>query len=141
MAVPSTIKDGQGGGTFAKVTSRGQLVTSPLEFSDPIFQSLNSDDTAENFFKPIPGKRLVITDLIVQTDRNVVTTGVIVDIFETDSVSSNTVDKQLFQFDMTRQGLVTLNSLNLIITEGVWINAKASDSNVLITISGYFVDV
>jgi len=54
-----------------KVTSRGQLVTSPLEFSDPVFQSLDVDDTAENFFRPMPGKRLVITDIIIQTDRNV----------------------------------------------------------------------
>ena len=99
MSTPINILD-KSTKTSAIVTNRGQLVTSPLEFSDPVFHSLTVNDTADNWFKPLAGKRLVITDVIVQTDRNVVTTGVIVDIFEAADENSETVDKQLFQFDM-----------------------------------------
>lgn len=138
--VEVTIK-GTETGKGAKVTSRGELVTAPLSFSDPVFHSLTVDNTADTWFKPRAGERLVITGLIIQTDRNVATTGVIVDIYEATAEDSETIDTQLVQFDMERQGTITLTNLNFIVTEGKFINAKASDSNVLITIAGYFVPI
>lgn len=134
----TTIK-GVGTGKLAKVTNRGELVTAPLNFSTPVFHSLTSDDTADTWFKPRAGERLVITGMIIQTDRNVATTGVTVDIYEATAEDSETIDTQLVQFDMGRQDVITLIGLNIIITEGLFVNAKASDSNVLITIAGYFV--
>lgn len=136
--VDITIK-GTESGNNAKVTSRGELVTGPLEFSTAVFKSLTVDDAPVNFFKPRAGERLVITALIIQTDRNVVTTGVTVDIYEASADDSGTIDTQLIQFDMGRQDTIIITGINSIITEGKFINAKASDSNVLITISGYFV--
>lgn len=126
-------------GKIAKVTTRGELVTAPLDYSTPVFHSLTVDNTADTWFKPRAGERLVITGLIIQTDRNVATTGVTVDIYEATAEDSETIDTQLVQFDMGRQDTILLTNLNIIITEGKFINAKASDSNVLITISGFFV--
>ncbi len=141
MSVPSQICDGGGTKNFAKVTTRGQLVTAPLEFSNLIFQNLSVDDVAENFFEPIAGKRLVITDVIADASRDVGVNGATVDIFETDAIDSEIIDKQLFQFDMPKQTDKVLTSLNVITTEGKFINAKTDDNNVLLSIGGYFVDV
>ena len=138
MSLPINILD-KATNKSAIVTSRGQLVTSPLEFSDPVFHSLTANDTADTWFKPFAGKRLVITDVIIQTDRSV-TTQALIDIYEATAEDSETIDKQVFQFDLKKQESLVLTGLNIIISEGVFINAKADDSNVLITIGGYFVD-
>ncbi len=138
MSTPTNILD-KSTKRSAIVTSRGQLVTSPLEFSDPVFHSLVADNVSINWFKPLAGKRLVITDVIVQTDRSV-TTQALIDIYETSDEESETIVKSIFQFDLKKQESLVLTGLNIIITEGVFINAKADDSNVLITIGGYFVE-
>ena len=130
----------KGTNRFAIVTNRGQLVTSALDFSESVFHSLIVDNTADTWFKPQAGKRLVVTDVIVQTDRNTAVAGTVIDIYEASSENSGTIDKSIFQFDLERQAQITLIGLNLIITEGKFLNAKATDSNVLITICGYFVD-
>lgn len=126
-------------GKMARITERGELVTASFNYSEAVFHSLTVDDTADTWFKPQAGKRLVITALIIQTDRNVATTGVTVDIYEATAEDSETIDTQLVQFDMGRQDTIIITGINSIVTEGSFINAKASDSNVLITISGYFV--
>ncbi len=139
MSVPINILN-KSTNRSAIITDRGQLVVSPLEFSDPVFKSLTNDGVSKNWFKPLAGKRLVITDVIIQTDRSV-TTQALIDIYETDNEDSETIVKELFQFDLPKQESLVLIGLNIIITEGAFINAKADDSNVLITIGGYFVDV
>ena len=108
MSVPINILD-KSTNRSAIVTNRGQLVIAPLDFSTLSFQNLSTDDVAENFFKPLAGKRFVITDVIVETDRNVGVNGATVDI------------------------------LNIITTEGKFINGKTDDNNVLLSIGGYFV--
>ena len=137
--IETTIKSTETGQSV-KVSSIGELITRSFDYSDPIFHSLIVDNTADTWFKPQAGKQLVMTDIIIQTDRNVATTGVTVDIYEASSENSTTVDKQLLQFDMGRQETIVLAGINFITSpEGRFINAKASDSNVLITISGFFV--
>ena len=115
------------------------MLTCFYSFSDVSFQNLSTNDVAENFFKPLAGKRLVITDVIIQADRNV-TTQALIDIFEANAIDSTTVDKQLFQFDLPKQESLVLTGLNIITTEGVFINGKTDDNNVLLSIGGYFVD-
>lgn len=127
-------------GKNVKVSPIGELITRSFDYSTPVFHSLTVDNTADTWFKPLAGQRLVITDIIVQTDRNVATTGVTVDIYEATAEDSETIDTQILQFDMGRQDVMILTGINFITAEeGKFINAKASDSNVLITISGFFV--
>ena len=130
---------GSANSVTTKVTDRGQLVTAPLEFSTPVFHSLTANDTPDTWFKPLAGKRLVITDIIAQTDRSV-TTQALIDIYESSSENSATIDKEIFQFDLPKQDSLILTGLNIILNEGIFLNAKADDSNILLTIGGYFVE-
>lgn len=137
--VEVTIKGAQFGNSV-KVSKNGELVVGPLDFSTPIFKSLNVDNQAFNFFKPRAGFKFVLTDVIADADRNIGVNGVAVDIYEADAEDSTTIDDQILKFDMLKNTDKVLTSLNFITTdEGKFINAKSDDSNILLTISGFFV--
>lgn len=123
----------------AKITSRGELVVAPFNFSSVQFQNMNSDNTAFNFFGPSANQQFVITTVIADADRNVGANGATVDIYEADSATEGTIVKQILKFDLVKQTSKILTGLNLAITTGKWINAKSDDSNILMTIGGYFV--
>lgn len=128
-------------GSQAKVTSRGQLVTAPLEFSDPVQNDLTVTCTAVNFFTPQSGQRLVITAIFVGADRNVSQScGAIVEIYEATSATSTIVAKTIFKTGIIKNGTLPLLGLNFLATQGVWLNAKTDDANINITIAGYFID-
>ena len=127
----------------AKVTTRGQLVTSPLDFSCPIALCITGACVANNFFGPQAGKQLVVTDIFVHTDRTSPVGGSLIEIYESCSATSLTADKTIFKVDLGRQAGAIHTGLNFLITSGVWLNAKSdltSGTN-SITVAGYFVDV
>lgn len=141
MSIKSIIKDGSGSGAEAKVTSRGQLITAPLEFSDPLTIDLTTTGIAYNFFKPKSGRRFVITEIFVHTNRTSPTGGTLIEIFEASEVDSITIDRSLFKVDLARQVGVGHGSLNWIISEGVWLNAKTDTSTGIssVTVAGYYI--
>ena len=128
-------------GSQAKVTNRGQLVTAPLDFSDPIQADLTVTCTAVNFFGPQSNQRLVITSILIGADRNVSQScGAIVEIYEATSATATTVTKGIIKTGIVKNGTLPLLPLNFLATQGVWINAKTDDANINITIAGYFID-
>jgi len=137
--IETTIKSTETGKTV-KVSDIGELIVRSFNYSTPVFHSLVADNTADTWFKPRAGQRLVITDIIIQTDRNTAVAGTVIDIYEASSENSTTIDNSILQVDLERQATLPLTGLNFITAEeGKFINAKATDSNVLITISGFFV--
>jgi len=134
-----TIKGGEFG-KDVKVSSIGELIVRSFDYSTPVFKSLNADNQAFNFFKPKAGFKFVLTDVIADANRDIGVNGATVDIYEADADDSTTVDTQILQFDMPKNTTKVLTSLNFITTdEGKFINAKSDDSNVLLTLSGFFV--
>jgi len=132
------IWDGLGGGSKAAVTKRCQLVTAPLEYSDPITKELAADDTAVNFIEPQSKKQYVITEIITSADRNVTGEAHVV-VYESTDPGSLTASKVIIEFDIAKNGILPLTGLNWITTAGVFINGKTDDDNAFLTISGYFV--
>ena len=142
MPVKFNITDGNGTSNEAVVTSRGQLVVSPLDFSDPIENDLTCACTGTNFFAPKPKQQLVVTDIFTHTDRNTPVAGIIVEIYESCSATSLTIDKTIFKVDLGRQVGVGHSGLNFLINEGKWLNAKISVSTgtTSVTVAGYFIE-
>lgn len=127
-------------GKNVKVSSVGELIVRSFDYSTPVFKSLNSDNAAFNFFKPKAGFKFVLTDVIADANRDIGVNGATVDIYEANAEDSTTIDTQILQFDMPKNTSKILTSLNFItIGEGKFINAKSDDSNILLTISGFFV--
>ena len=128
-------------GRIVKVTPNGELVIAPLEYSGSTFQNMNVVDTAFNFHLPTSGKRLVVTGLVISTDRNVGVNGAVIEFYEADSATSTTVDKTALRVDMAKNDILDIMGMNSIVAEGKFLNGKTDDANVLATIFGYEVNV
>ncbi len=125
-------------GATARVTNSGELVVAPLSYDEVANQTLDSANVAENFFAPKSQQQFVVTGIVANADKSV-TTDVVVDVYEADSLTSATIDKAIFHFEMLKNGDKDLIGLRILVNSGVFINAKADDANVNITIMGYYI--
>lgn len=141
MTIKNYIVDGTGTGDRVKVTSRGQLIVAPIEFSSAYQQTVDATGTAFNFVPPINGKRFVLTDIIIEAAKSVSTTvAATVELYEATSATSIVINRAILNFDMVRYAVRSLNGLNLICSEGRWINIQTDDATLNATIMGYYVD-
>ncbi len=135
MPSPVSIEEG---GHRTKVTTIGELVVGAYDHDDKGVVNLDQDNVAENLFLPKVGSRLVLTGCIVSAARNIAT-DVLVDIYEATSITDTVIASSILELDMPKSTLVPLFPLNLLISEGAFVNAKADDSNVRITLFGHYV--
>lgn len=141
MSLSIEIEDGRGGTKkTAMVTPRGQLVTAPLDFSTPFFNQLAVNNQVYNFVEPRANKQFVITGILINASRNVGVNGSVVEIYQADAIDSATATNQVIITDVGRSTSMPMTGLNTIMQPGTWLNAKADDTDVYITILGYFVD-
>jgi len=139
MALPVVLVGTKG--TRSEVTKSGEVVVAPLSYSDTVFASMETVDIAYNFFQPKFEKQFVITGLLAFADKDIndaSATDIIV--HEATAVASTVEDKVLMHFGMAKLSLLPFAPLNILVNSGVFVNAKTNDNNVLITITGYFID-
>ena len=136
------LKDGRGTNNLAKVSEYGQLVTSPLEYSEPYTASLDSTGTAFTIAVPKVGHRFIITDIILDAGKDVSasTAGTIV-LYEGDSVDDTTGSKTILTVEMLKNTDRTITGLNMIVSEGVWLSMKTSDATISATVLGYYLEI
>jgi len=124
----------------AKVSSIGQLVTSPFAYDLTKFNELAVDDTAYNFYGPSSGEQFVITGIYARADQQVSsTTDATVIVYEADAVDTATVSKALFQMAMVRGDQIQAGPLNILVRPGKWVNAKTTDDDIHMNVTGYFI--
>lgn len=140
MAVDAKLSDGGGKGYKACVTPRGQLVTSPLSYSSPYNATAGVINTAYNLVTPKPDQRFVITDIIIYANKNVGVNDATVDLYEATAIDSTTITKSIIQIEMVQKTTLTLTGLNMIVTEGRWVNIKTDDDDIFCTLMGYYVN-
>jgi hypothetical protein len=136
MAIPTTITDGL---RDVKVTSSGELVTSSLAYDETQYFELDSAVDSFSFFPPKVGKQFVITGFTAVSDKNI-TADAIVEIFEANAADSTTALKTLPKFAMTKNAVVSPTPLRILVTEGVWVNAKTDDASIHLTMFGYYIN-
>jgi len=138
MTLGVEIKD-QDSDIRARVTKYGQLVTAPLSFSVPTSNNMVLINTPYNFIEPQPGQSIIITNVIVSADKNVSNTDPAnVVVYQSDGVNSLTNLGTLVQPQLLRGE--NLNFLmNLIVGEGVWVNATTNDDAILLFLYYYYV--
>lgn len=141
MSLNIKLIDSTGSKNGAKVTNRGQLVVSPLDYSTSYQQNLVLVDTAYNYISPLPGKRFVITDIILSANKDVsATVESTITIYESTSSTSTTASRTIYETGLIKLTQQTLVGLNLITTEGTFINGKCTDNSIFSTIMGYYID-
>lgn len=140
MTVAFNIADPKSG-IKARVSEFGQLAVAPLAYSEPSFKKLDTINTAFTFIAPEAGHQIVLTDIILTANKNVGATDATVDIYEADSEISTTIVKSILQLEMIKQSNLVLTGLNLIVPEGLWVNAKTDDNDIFVTLMYYRVPV
>lgn len=135
------IKSGNGNNARAFVTKRGQLVTAPISFSEPFSATANLTNTAFVLAIPKFRKRFVITDILLDAGKNVsASTAGTVDIYEAADADSTTISKSILSIEMLKNTDRVITGLNLIVTEGYWLNIKTTDADISANLYGYYVD-
>ena len=135
MSIPVRIEDG---GNQAKISQIGGLVTAPYDYDTVVAKTSAVDDTAVNFYPPLPNKQFVVTSVLLTADSNVVGSSVI-DVYEATSLSDTVIEKSILHIDLLKNEHRDIIGLNLLITAGKYLNLKADDSDVSATIMGYYI--
>ena len=143
MSIPVQILGTPSGGgrmTPVGISSNGQLYVAPISYDLTQFLELAEDNTAYNFYVPIAGCNFVITGIRAVADKQVSSSvDAIVIIYEASSANTTVVDKTLHQEAMVQELSVTLLPINILVTEGKYINAKTTDDDIHMTIMGYYI--
>jgi len=134
------IVDGKGKGKAAEVSEQGELITRPSQYSTSSKRQI-TDSNAVNFFKPLSGQKFIVTGMILNTDRNVGVNGSLIEIYEATSETSTTITTDIISIDQAKNQTSPLIPLLIETVEGAFINGKADDFNVNVSVLGYFVDV
>ena len=97
-------------------------------------------DTAYNVFEPRPGHQFVTTALKIRGSKDVSNTiDATVLVYESLGPLSTTSARDIFSELIVRFESTTLAPINILINEGVYINAKTTEATATVTITGYFV--
>lgn len=139
MSIPVEITgvDTHGHNHSVKVTPLGQLVTAPFAYDEVVALTLDTANTAFNFFKPKIRKKFVTTVILLTADSNVTGSSVI-DVYETSAEDSLVIDKSILHIDLLKNDDRDIIGLNLLISEGKFLNVKCDDNDVSVTIMGYY---
>tara|TARA_R110002096_G_C14050082_1_gene673217 strand:- start:32 stop:493 length:462 start_codon:yes stop_codon:yes gene_type:complete len=138
--IPTVIADPYSG-IRARVSDFGQLAVAPLAYSKPSFKKLTVINTAYSFVAPEEGHQIVITDIILTANKNVGVNDATVDIYEAESPTTTVITQAIIELEMIKQSNLSLTGLNLIIPEGLWVNAKTDDNDIFVTLMYYRVPV
>ena len=135
MAIQAQIQDRENDNKV-QVTDKGQLVVGPAAFSKASFVQLVSGIPV-NLWPPKEKHNFIITDIIIKGAK---ATDAIVTIYESAiSAESSTQTKVILPIPILGSESLVVTNQNLEVAKGSWVNAIATDSNVFITVMGYYI--
>ena len=137
MSQPVNIKD-PSTGVIAKVTSRGELVVSLIEYSTS-YAAENNTATTSTVVTGKSGKRFILTSIFIAQDKTNLDTHIT--LFEAPDEDSATEDKVIFETDFARNQTMVATSLGIITDATKWINLKTdTTARINVTLAGYYID-
>lgn len=126
--------------TNVRITTAGQLVTGNLAFDLTEFAELAVDNQVYNFYKPRAGLQFVISGIIATANKSVAANAeAFVEIYEGSSISDGTADKALISFVLTQSTVLPMFPLNILVSEGKFVNARTDDNSIFLTVIGYYI--
>jgi hypothetical protein len=137
MSAPSHIVGPNG--TAVKISKLGQLITAPIAYDEVTVVTLDVNGTGYNLFPAKAGKQFVITGILLTADSNV-TGSANIDIYEADAVDEATIVKSILNIELLKNGYRDITGLNILATEGAYINGKTDDDDVFVTMMGYYIN-
>ena len=142
MTVKMTIADPRSG-MVARVSKYGQLSTAPLSFSTPVAAVLTQDDTAYNFITPVAEHEVIITDILLSTNRTIGANGADIEVYCSSSIDGTAIVTgcSILSVELLKNEHRDLTGLNFIVNAGYWVNIKTNDTDVTATIAYYRVPI
>jgi hypothetical protein len=140
MSIRSEIYDSTGESYGVKVTSRNQLVVAPLGFSTFYSGTAGVNNTAVNLIEPKDRKNFIITEIILYANKNVGASDASVELYEAAGPDVLATTNTIILQEMQKNSNLILTGLNIIVTEGFWVNLKTDDDDIFANIAGYYVD-
>ena len=129
------------GDNVAEITKRGQVVVAPLDFSTFYSAQTAANNVPVNVTIPNTRKSFIMTDIVLAGDRSIGASGAVTKIYENSVGPTDTaITKLIYEDEIAKQTRAILTGLNIIVTEGVWINVVSDDVIVRCNIGGYFID-
>lgn len=127
----------------ALVSVNGELIVAPISYSEAYYESVNLADTAFEIVSAASGKRFVITSMLLATSKTfgTATTAETLTIYEASPADLSTSLKTIAQIDFLKNDRLVATGLNLASSTAVSLVASATDTNVDVTIAGYYVSV
>jgi len=136
MAIPVQLMVGN---LPVKVNTLGQLLVAPFAYDEVVTLTIDTNDTAFNFYSPVVGCQLIITGVLITASSGIAINSLI-DIYEATSASETTISKSIVHTEMPKNTQLPL-PLAVKVSAGVYLNAKVDDNNVFITITGHYIPV
>jgi hypothetical protein len=134
------LSDGRKGRT-AKVTNRGQLIVSPIAFSEFFNVTADLINTGYTVVPPKSGHEFVITSIFLYANKNVGASDATVELYETKTEGSLTASKSILKTELPKNDKIVLTALNNLVSEGVWLSVKTDDDDIFVNVGGYYVEV
>lgn len=124
----------------ARITRSGAVVVAPFAYDETEFNLLGTDDVGVTFYKPKVGERFVITGMLAAGNLSISANALaVVIVYESANEDSATSTKIRLEFGITRLQVEHISPLNILVNEGVFLNAKTDDDDVFLTIMGYYI--
>jgi len=141
MTVKALIEDSQTGAS-AKVSPYGELIVSSLAYDTASVQSMTATATAYSFAPPVAGKKVVITGIIFNADKNVSATTEADIVLYCSSVGPDSLTSagSILEVGLIKNQYLSVTPLNIITDEGMWINATTSDATIHATVLYHYVE-
>ena len=140
MSAPVYIVDPKTGHK-ATVSEFGQLTTAPVDYSTPVQQKLDVINSAYTMIKPVDGKLIIITDIILTANKNVGVNDATVTIYTSKTEGELIAVGNIIELEMQEKTSLPITGINAKVDGGLYVNAKTDDNDVFITIMFYRVPI
>lgn len=128
--------------TAAQISENGELVVAPISYSTAYYQSV---DVAATPFLIVPAqtsKKFIINSILLASSKTFgsATTAETVTIYESSPADLTANLKTIVQVDLLKNDRLIATALNLSSSTSVSLVAIATDTNVDVTLGGYYVE-
>ena len=128
--------------TAAQISANGELVVAPISYSTAYYQSV---DVALTPFLLVPAqasKKFIINSILLASSKTfgTATTAETVTIYEASPADLDTNLKTIVQIDLLKNDRMIATALNIASSTAVSLVATATDTNVDVTLGGYYVE-
>lgn len=127
--------------TAARVSVNGELVVGPLAYSESYHETIDIAGTAFELVPATSGKKFVISSMLLATSKTFgsATTAETLTIYEASPADPSTNLKTVAEIDFLKNDRLVATGLNIASSTAVSLVASATDTNVSVTIAGYYI--